>query len=193
MPEPPRDEHEDPQSSAAAPSEQAEPLGGERHDSTGLEVARAVAAGLRGAISRRAGVPGRLNRAGRDAEIPGAHADARDPKLFGSAVDKLVTDSGWTTDVAVHGVFGRWAAIVGGEVASHCRPESYHEGRLTVRTDSTSWATQLRLLAPTVVRRLNEELGHGTVVRVDVLGPQPPSWRRGRRTVRGPGPRDTYG
>ena len=40
-----------------------------------------------------------------------------------------------------------------------------------VRTDSTAWATQLRLLAPTVVRRLNEELGHGTVAVIEVLGP----------------------
>jgi predicted nucleic acid-binding Zn ribbon protein len=112
----------------------------------------------------------------------------------GSAVDKLVTESGWGTDVAVHGVFGRWPTIVGSEVASHCAPESFLDGSLRVRTDSTAWATQLRLLAPTVVRRLNEELGHGTVVHVDVVGPAAPSWRKGPRSARdGRGPRDTYG
>jgi predicted nucleic acid-binding Zn ribbon protein len=63
-----------------------------------------------------------------------------------------------------------------------------------VRTDSTAWATQLRLLAPTVVRRLNEELGHGTVTAIDVQGPHGPSWKKGRLTSRdGRGPRDTYG
>ena len=71
----------------------------------------------------------------------------------------------------MHGVFGRWDQIVGTEVAAHCAPESFADGRLTVRTDSTAWATQLRLLAPNVVRRLNEELGHGTVLRIDVAGP----------------------
>jgi predicted nucleic acid-binding Zn ribbon protein len=113
---------------------------------------------------------------------------------LGFAVDKLVTESGWGTDVAVHAVFGRWPAIVGAEVASHCTPESFGDGTLLVRTDSTAWATQLKLLAPTVVRRLNQELGHGTVLRVDVVGPQAPSWRRGPRSIRGArGPRDTYG
>ncbi|MGH3504639.1 MAG: DUF721 domain-containing protein, partial [Nocardioidaceae bacterium] len=78
--------------------------------------------------------------------------------------------------------------------AMHCTPESYRDGYLSVRTDSTSWATQLRLLAPTLVARLNAELGHGTVLRIDIVGPATPSWRKGRRSVRGGrGPRDTYG
>jgi predicted nucleic acid-binding Zn ribbon protein len=126
--------------------------------------------------------------------VSGAHPDARDPALVGAVVDKLVTESGWETDLAVHGVFGRWSAIVGQEVAGHCTPEAFLDGVVSVRTDSTAWATQLRLLAPTVVRRLNQELGDGTVSRIDVHGPEAPSWRRGRRTVRGGrGPRDTYG
>ncbi len=84
--------------------------------------------------------------------------------------------------------------MVGGEVAGHCTPESFADGRLVVRTDSTAWATQLRLLAPSLVRRLNEELGHGTVTVIEVLGPHLPTWRKGPRSVRdGRGPRDTYG
>jgi predicted nucleic acid-binding Zn ribbon protein len=112
----------------------------------------------------------------------------------GPRVDKRVDDSGWQTDVAVHSLFARWASIVGTDIAAHCTPEGYDDGVVTVRTESTAWATQLRILATTVVRRLNEELGHGAVVRLDVHGPEAPSWRRGRRTVRGGrGPRDTYG
>jgi predicted nucleic acid-binding Zn ribbon protein len=45
-----------------------------------------------------------------------------------------------------------------------------------------------------VVKRLNEELGDGTVTVVEVLGPNAPSWKHGRRSARdGRGPRDTYG
>ena len=65
-------------------------------------------------------------------------------------------------------------------MADHCTPETFDDGRLVVRTDSTAWATQLQLLAPTVVRRLNEELGHGTVTLIEVLGPHLPSWTKGR-------------
>ena len=74
----------------------------------------------------------------------------------------------------VHGVFSRWDAIVGRDVAQHARPVSFAReddgGRLVVRTDSTAWATQMRLLAANVVRRLNQELGDGTVTVIDVAG-----------------------
>lgn len=107
---------------------------------------------------------------------------------------RLVAEYGWETDVAVHGVFGRWAQIVGAEVAQHCVPIRFDDGELVVQADATAWATQMRLLAPTVVRRMNEELGHGTVLRIKVLGPQAPSWTKGKlRAQDGRGPRDTYG
>ncbi|MGH3493318.1 MAG: DUF721 domain-containing protein [Sciscionella sp.] len=108
-------------------------------------------------------------------------------------VERLVTDHGWRPDVAAHAAFGRWPVIVGPQVAEHCRPESLADGQLRVRTDSTAWATQLRLLAPQLVARLNAELGDGSVLRIDVVGPNPPRWTKGRRSVRGRGPRDTYG
>jgi predicted nucleic acid-binding Zn ribbon protein len=109
-------------------------------------------------------------------------------------VDKLVGDQGWELELRMRGVFARWAELVGDEVAARSTPVSFVEGRRVVRTESTAWATQLRLLAPTVVRRLNEELGHGTVLVLDVLGPHGPTWKKGPRSVRdGRGPRDTYG
>ncbi len=88
---------------------------------------------------------------------------------------------------------GRWAQIVGEEIAAHVSPETFEGGTLTVRADSTAWATQVRLLAPTLLRRLAEELGEGVVERVAVGGPAGPSWRKGLRRVPGRGPRDTYG
>jgi predicted nucleic acid-binding Zn ribbon protein len=124
----------------------------------------------------------------------GAHPDDRDPQLLENVLGRLVDDHGWELDLRVHGVFGRWAELVGDEVARHCTPESFADGRLVVRTDSTAWATQLRLLSSQVVRRLNEELGHGTVTVIDVQGPHLPTWKKGPRSVRdGRGPRDTYG
>lgn len=83
---------------------------------------------------------------------------------------------------------------MGEEIAAHAEPESFTDGRLVLRTDSTAWAVQLRLLLPQVRERLDVELGVGTVSTVEVLGPQGPSWKKGRRSVRGArGPRDTYG
>lgn len=123
----------------------------------------------------------------------GAGSDPRDPQLIGPLVDALVDERGWQAPVAAVGVEGRWPVVVGPELAAHCRPEGYAEGVLTVRAESTAWATQLRLLAPVLVARLNADLGDGTVTRVTVLGPTGPSWRKGRFRVKGRGPRDTYG
>jgi predicted nucleic acid-binding Zn ribbon protein len=90
-------------------------------------------------------------------------------------------------------VFGRWAEIVGRDLAAHTRPDSFADGELAVTADSTAWATQVRLLAPMLVRRLNEELGDGSVRRVKVRGPTPPRSRGGWRVPGSKGPRDTYG
>ncbi|WP_205705227.1 DUF721 domain-containing protein, partial [Kineococcus indalonis] len=124
----------------------------------------------------------------------GAWPDARDPQTLGSTLDRLVGERGWEEPVAVGGAFGRWDAVVGPELAGHCVPETLTDGTLVVRAESTAWATQVRLLTSVLVRRLDEELGHGVVTKVVVRGPQGPSWRRGGRSAQGGrGPRDTYG
>ena len=180
-------------SSADSSGGQAERQEQPDHDEAGLDLARVIARSLAGA-SRQ---PRRTRGRGRRRTPPrssGAHPDDRDPQLLDSTIGRLISDQGWDTEVRVHGVFGRWERIVGQDVAAHCTPEAFSDGRLTVRTDSTAWATQMRLLAATVVRRLNEELGHGTVTVIDVRGPSAPSWKHGPRSVRdGRGPRDTYG
>jgi len=123
----------------------------------------------------------------------GARPDARDPQTVSSSIGRLVSERGWRTPVAVGGVMGRWEQVVGAEVAAHCEPETFAEGELVVRADSTAWATQVRLLGAAVLRRLGEELGEGVVTRLVVKGPAGPSWRSGSRSAGGRGPRDTYG
>jgi predicted nucleic acid-binding Zn ribbon protein len=161
------------------------------HDDSGLDLARSIARGLAGKTGPLRRKTKSLRRA--PTQSSSAHPDDRDPQTLDSTLGRFVTEQGWQTELRVHGVFSRWPAIVGAEVADHVTPESYAEGRLVVRTDSTAWATQMKLLAATVVRRLNEELGDGTIEVIDVLGPHVPRWTSGRLRVKGRGPRDTYG
>jgi predicted nucleic acid-binding Zn ribbon protein len=165
------------------------------HRADGLDLARsaarAAAASATTQPARRKAAPFRRRTR---TTSSGARPDDRDPQLLDQAMGRLIANHGWELDLKVQGVFGRWAELVGSEVADHCTPESFDDGRLVVRTDSTAWATQLKLLAPSVVRRLNTELGHGTVTVIEVLGPHLPSWTKGRLSSRdGRGPRDTYG
>ena len=168
--------------------------GTDEHQPDGLDLARAAAR----AAAASPGSPVARRKDPRRRRTfttsSGARPDDRDPQLIEQAMGRLIANHGWEVDLRVQGVFGRWAELVGEEIADHCTPESFDDGRLVVRTDSTAWATQLKLLAPALVRRLNEELGHGTVTLIEVLGPHLPSWTKGRLSSRdGRGPRDTYG
>ena len=40
-------------------------------------------------------------------------------------------------------------SLVGPEIAAHCAPQTLTEGELLIIAESTAWATQLRLMAPT--------------------------------------------
>jgi predicted nucleic acid-binding Zn ribbon protein len=126
----------------------------------------------------------------------GARADGRDPMPLGPAINRLITERGWETPAAVGGVMGRWPQIVGDDLARRCVPERYDEDErvLHVRCDSTAWATNVRLLAPQLVARLNEDLGHGTVRLLKVHGPGGAARRYGPLRAPGStGPGDTYG
>ncbi|MEU6669355.1 DciA family protein [Streptomyces sp. NPDC046727] len=126
----------------------------------------------------------------------GARADGRDPMALGAAINRLINERGWETPAAVGGVMGRWPQIVGDDLAKHCVPQRYDEDErvLTVSCDSTAWATQLRVLAPALVARLNEDLGHGSVRMIKVLNPGGPARRYGPLRAPGStGPGDTYG
>ena len=177
---------------------------------SGLDVARQALAAARAEARRRGLVPGRIpapdpRRDDQGAQArarqrrpvtearSGAHPDERDPQLLGPTLDRVVAERGWETDAAVGAAMGRWAAIVGPEVSAHSTPLSWTDGELVVQADSTAWATQIRLLAPALLARLAADLGAGTVTSVTVRGPSAPSWKRGPWSVRGRGPRDTYG
>lgn len=159
-----------------------------------LDLARSIARGLAGKTPARRR-KSRTDRRSRstDPQFSSAREDPRDPQTLDSAIADLIAEGGWSEELRVHGVFARWGAIVGAEVAAHATPVSLADGRLEVRTTTTAWATQLKLLAPELLKRLNDVLGDGTVLVIDVKGPNAPSWKKGKFRVKGLGPRDTYG
>lgn len=124
-----------------------------------------------------------------------ARGAGRDPLLLSEALEQLVDEQGWRANASVAGVLGRWQEIVGAEVAAHVTPDSFdlESATLVVRADSTAWATVIRLQVATLAARLAEEVGAGVVRTIRVVGPGAPRWTHGPRTVKGRGPRDTYG
>jgi predicted nucleic acid-binding Zn ribbon protein len=163
---------------------------------SGVDLARAALAQARaqakerGTARRRAGGAsgsrGAASRGGRGRE-PG------DPEPVGRAVERLLAERGWHETTAVAGVTERWPEIAGEDLASHCRPERFADGVLTLVAESTAWATQVRLLRPALHRRIADVVGEGVVTSIEVHGPTRPDWRKGPLRVPGRGPGDTYG
>ena len=158
------------------------------HDPSGIDLARLIARTAQGGVPTAR--PARPARAPK----PAKNRSASDPQPLGEALDDLIAHSGWATEVNLQHLLGRWVALVGTTNAEHSQPEGFANRVLQVRTDTTAWATNLRMLAPSIVARLNDQLGDGTVLRIMVKGPDAPSWKHGLRSVRdGRGPRATYG
>lgn len=166
------------------------------HDPEGVELATEVARRVAG-VSRQAS-PGaarpRRRRQGWGEEVrSGAHPDDRDPQLIGSLVKQVAAERGWRPRLSLSNVLKDWPRLVGESNAAHAHPISYEEGVLIVQCDSTAWASAMKYSAGQLVARLNDALGQQSVKRIEFQGPDAPNWRRGRRYIRGRGPRDTYG
>jgi len=159
-----------------------------------LAAARAGNAARRKAAGRAPRVSGGSATRLRRRRWSGAGPDAaRDPQLLGATMRTWVKAAGVGADLTRATLFGRWEQIVGSEVAGRCTPTALVDRELVVQAESTAWATQIRLLAPQLLAKINAELGDRSVVRIRARGPAGPSWRFGTRHVSGRGPRDTYG
>ncbi|MBS5748050.1 MULTISPECIES: DUF721 domain-containing protein [Actinotignum] len=124
----------------------------------------------------------------------GARPSWRDPHPVGELLARTIRDRGWQSHLDIASVSARWDAIVGPNVARHCRIEDFSDdGVLTLRASSTSWKTQMRALLATLSGRIAAEIGEGIVKEIVILGPHRPSWKHGPLSVPGRGPRDTYG
>ncbi|MFG2101502.1 DUF721 domain-containing protein [Micromonospora echinaurantiaca] len=179
--------------------EQAPPAEG---GASGPELARAVLDAARARreaaakTRRRTAGGGGSGEGGQQRRLRGYSGpgpDPRDPQPLGAVLDRLVKARGWQQPAAEATVFGAWERVVGPEVAQHSRPVKLEDGELTVEARSTAWATQLRLLAGSLLQQIAREVGHNVVRKLHIHGPAAPSWSRGPRRVRGRGPRDTYG
>ena len=117
-----------------------------------------------------------------------------DPKQVGDVLDELIAKRDWVRGLAEGNIFSDWAQIVGEEIAQHSTPISLVDGRLTIQSSSTAWATQLNLIKENLRETISNTAPGALVEELFILGPNVPNWKKGLRTIRGArGPRDTYG
>jgi predicted nucleic acid-binding Zn ribbon protein len=116
-----------------------------------------------------------------------------DPQAIGDVLSELVAKRQWRQGIAEGTLFTQWSFVVGEEIAIHSTPISLVDGRLTIQTSSTAWATQLTLLGAQLLTTIAKSAPGALVEELVVIGPHAPNWKKGSRTIRGArGPRDTY-
>jgi predicted nucleic acid-binding Zn ribbon protein len=117
----------------------------------------------------------------------------RDPRGIEDILDGLTSRLGWNSSLAKADLLASWSELAGAETALHSEPVGIDEGVLTVRCDSTAWATQLRLMRGQITTSIAQRFPDAGIQSVKFDGPNAPSWKRGTRSIPGRGPRDTYG
>ena len=127
-------------------------------------------------------------------EIVEERTNVNDPLSLAGALQELVVARDWKQGIAEGTLFTDWEIIVGAEIASRATPISLVDGRLTIRTTSTAWATQLSIIQHDLLKTIANSAPGALVEELAIFGPNAPSWKKGLRSVRGAkGPRDTFG
>ena len=117
----------------------------------------------------------------------------RDAHGLGDVIDSLTATLGWDSNLAQSELLEHWIEIAGEETAQHSVPVAIEDGTLTVRCDSTAWATQLRIMRVQITSEIASKYPDAGIQSIRFDGPGAPSWKRGPRSIPGRGPRDTYG
>ena len=80
----------------------------------------------------------------------------RGPRPIGEALRQIGHEA--TPPTVLARVQAAWAEAVGEAIAAEAQPVSEHAGTLTVTCRSAAWASELELLAPELVEKLNGAL-----------------------------------
>ena len=117
----------------------------------------------------------------------------RDPITAAAGLEGLLKQFSWDAELSQAELFTSWIKIVGDVNAENSMPEALENGSLLIRCKSTAWATQLRLMQTTILERINQLFPTLKIESIKFVGPDAPSWKKGKYSVPGRGPRDTYG
>jgi len=86
------------------------------------------------------------------------------PVSIADVMAKMLEQKGMTERIAQVGAMDDWSQVVGTQIAAVTEPLSITaDGVLWVRVTTAAWMNELSLLAPTLLRRLNDVPGRQPV------------------------------
>ena len=91
----------------------------------------------------------------------------RAPKKLGDVMGDLLSKAGISDRIAQAQVIPEWRSLVGEQIARVTEPLSVTpQGTLFVAVQTNSWMTELSLMEPQLLKRLNERTGKLQIKRI---------------------------
>jgi predicted nucleic acid-binding Zn ribbon protein len=91
----------------------------------------------------------------------------RKPQKLGDVMGKMLSRAGIADRIAQAGVIPDWPALVGPQIARVTEPMSVTpQGTLFVSVTTNAWMTELSLMEPELLRRLNERTGRLKIKKI---------------------------
>jgi predicted nucleic acid-binding Zn ribbon protein len=89
------------------------------------------------------------------------------PIRLGDVVGDVLKDAGIAGRIAQANVIPEWRALVGEQIAKATEPLSVTpQGTLFVAVKTNAWMTELSLLEPELLRRLNQRTGRHPIKKI---------------------------
>jgi len=89
------------------------------------------------------------------------------PKRLGDVMGDVLKDAGIADRVAQANVIPEWRSLVGEQIAKATEPLSVTpQGTLFVAVKTNAWMTELSLLEPELLRRLNQRTGRHPIKKI---------------------------
>jgi len=91
----------------------------------------------------------------------------RNPQKLGDVMTGMLKKSGIADRIAQANVIPEWAKLVGPQIAKVTEPLSVTpQGTLFVAVTTNAWMTELSLMEPALLRRLNERTGRLSIKKI---------------------------
>ena len=91
----------------------------------------------------------------------------RKPRKLGDVMSDVLSKAGIADRVAQANVIPEWPALVGPQIARVTEPLSVTpQGTLFVAVTTNAWMTELSLMEPDLLRRLNQRTGRLSIRRI---------------------------
>lgn len=109
----------------------------------------------------------------------GARRSFRDPQPLGDILSALVKRRGWSRQMTIASLYGKWGETVGPALAAHSRIASFSDDGILEISVDPGWDRDFLQLLHFVHQRLNEVVGED-LIREIVVSTPPSTSRRGR-------------